>query len=181
VYFQGPAVLPCSDPMTSPFLWHLTDAAEQSSKCDKASTCRTCVVDSVAKKAEDRFIIHRLLPILATTASICFDHDSLQSRVTPSSLVSSTCSFSTWFIIRFSWCLGFSECFVANTMLLVFRVLQCLDIPRGASPPTSGGFSTTSWASPSNSPPRSFVSPGQIWRVSIQMLWLPTPVIPLFY
>ena len=42
----------------------------------------------VVKKVEHHFIIDRVLPILATTVSICFDHDSLQSRVKSSSLVS---------------------------------------------------------------------------------------------
>ena len=44
----------------------------------------TCFVDSDVKKAEQRFIMDRLLPLLATVVSICSDHDRLQSRVTPS-------------------------------------------------------------------------------------------------
>jgi hypothetical protein len=34
------------------------------------------------------------LPISATVASTCFDHNSLQSSVTPNGLVTSTCSNS---------------------------------------------------------------------------------------
>ena len=74
---------------------------EQWSRCDKTRTCGTCLVDS-AVNAEQRFIMDRLLHILATVVSICFVHDSLQSRVTPNRLVSSTCSISTLFITRFS-------------------------------------------------------------------------------
>ena len=75
---------------------------EQLSRCDKTRAYSTCLVDSVVKKAEHHFIIDRLLPILATTASMCFDHDSLQSSFSPSSLVISTCSISTSFITIFS-------------------------------------------------------------------------------
>ena len=64
VHIQGPAMLPCS--------------------------CRTCLVDSAVKKVEQHFIMDRLLPILATVVLICFAHDSLQSRDTSSSLVTST-------------------------------------------------------------------------------------------
>ena len=62
----------------------------------------------------------RRLPILATVVSTCFDHATLQSRVTPRSLVTLTCPISTLFIASFSWGLWFSEWFVANTMLLGF-------------------------------------------------------------
>ena len=48
---------------------------------------RTCLVDRVVEKAEQRFIMVSLLHILATVVSLCFDHASLQSRVTPSSAV----------------------------------------------------------------------------------------------
>ena len=43
--------------------------------CDKTRACKTCLVDSVVKKAEQRFIMDRLLPILATVKTICFVHD----------------------------------------------------------------------------------------------------------
>jgi hypothetical protein len=66
---------------------HMT---EQQSRCDKTRACRTCLVD---KKAEHRFIMDRLLPILAIVVSTSFDHDSLQSRVTPSSIFISTAQF----------------------------------------------------------------------------------------
>jgi hypothetical protein len=39
----------------------------------------TCLVDNAAKKAEEPFIMDRLLPIIANVVSICFDHDRLQS------------------------------------------------------------------------------------------------------
>ena len=79
---------------------HMT---EQQSKCDQTRACMTCLVDSAVKKEEHHFIMDRLLPILVTVVSICFDHDRLQSRVTPSSLVTSTCLISTLFITIFSW------------------------------------------------------------------------------
>lgn len=72
----------------------------------------------------------------------------------------------------------------------VLHIFQHLDISGGASPPTSGGFSTTSRPSvPAPKPhptvhpgQRSpFVPPGQILRVSLQMPWFPTPVLPLFH
>jgi hypothetical protein len=37
--------------------------------------CRTCLVDS-AVKAEQHFIMDRLLPILVTVVLIYFDHDN---------------------------------------------------------------------------------------------------------
>ena len=58
------------------------------------------------------------------SVSICFDHDSLQSSVTPSCLVISTCSISTLCITIFSRGLGFSECFAPNTMLLVLEIFR---------------------------------------------------------
>ena len=51
------------------------------------------LVDIVVKKAEQRFISDIILPVLATVVLICFVHDSLQSRVTPSSLVSQLAKF----------------------------------------------------------------------------------------
>uniref|UniRef100_A0A4W5P3I5 EMI domain-containing protein n=1 Tax=Hucho hucho TaxID=62062 RepID=A0A4W5P3I5_9TELE len=47
-------------------------------------------------RAEQCPIMDRPFPILATIESICFDHDRLLSRVTPRSLVSSTCSIATF-------------------------------------------------------------------------------------
>ena len=88
-------LVPCSEPIAiflSPSLWHLTTRLNSSPGAAKLA----CLVDSVVKKAEQSIII------LATVASICFDHDSLQSSVTPSSLVTSTCSISTLFITTFS-------------------------------------------------------------------------------
>jgi hypothetical protein len=43
-------------------------------------------------------LMDKLLPILEHVVSACFDHGSLQSRLTPSSLVTSTCPVSTLFI-----------------------------------------------------------------------------------
>ena len=71
---------------------HTTD---QEYRCDKTRACRTCLVDSAVKKAAHRFIMDRLLTILATVVSICFDNNSIQSSVTPSSLLTLTCSMST--------------------------------------------------------------------------------------
>ena len=68
--------------------------------------------------------MERLLPILATVVLTCFDHASLQSRITPSSLVTSTSSISTSFISLFSIALGFGEWFVPNTMLYVFEIFR---------------------------------------------------------
>ena len=76
------------------------------------------------KKAEHHFINARPLPVVTTIESVCFDHDSLQSKVTPSNLVSSTCSTATQFITRFSCGLEVRERFVPNTMLLVLAMFR---------------------------------------------------------
>jgi hypothetical protein len=49
---------------------------DQVYRCDKTRACRTCLIDSVVKKAAQHFIMDRLLPILATVVSICFDNNS---------------------------------------------------------------------------------------------------------
>ena len=54
------------------------------------SACWAFLIDWDIKKAEQCLIKDRPLPILVTIESTCFDHDSLLSRVTPSSSVSST-------------------------------------------------------------------------------------------
>ena len=91
---------------------------EQQSRCDKTRTCRTCLVDSAVNKVEQHFIMDRLLPRLLLYQYV------LTITVTPSSLVTSTCSIFTWFITRCSWGLVFSEWFVPNTMFLVFEIFR---------------------------------------------------------
>ena len=98
-----PSVLLCSEPIAiflSLSLWHPTTRLNSSPDVTKLWPLGP--LDRVVKKAEQHFIMDRLIPILATPVSTCFDLDGLQSRVTPSSLVTSTCSNSTLFITRFS-------------------------------------------------------------------------------
>ena len=64
----------------------------------------------------------RPIPILATIESICFDYDSFLSRVTPSSLVSSTCSIATSFNNGYKRGLALSEWFVPEIMHLLFEI-----------------------------------------------------------
>ena len=60
----------------SPSMWRL-DSSPGATKLGP-------VGPDIVVKAEQRFIMDRLRPILSTTASICFGHDSLHSRVTTS-------------------------------------------------------------------------------------------------
>jgi hypothetical protein len=62
---------------------------EQWSRCNKTRACRTYLVDSGVKKAEQRFIMDRLLPILVTVVSTCFDHD-----------ITSTCSILLQYLVE---------------------------------------------------------------------------------
>ena len=96
-------MLPCSEPIAiflSPFLWHLTTRLNSSPDVTKPEPVGR-LVDNAVKKVEQHFIMDILLPILATVVSIYFDHESLQSRVTPSSLVTSNYYIFTLFIARF--------------------------------------------------------------------------------
>ena len=52
----------------------------------------------VLLRRQSSSLLYRLLPILAMTGSICVEHDSLQSSVTPSSLVISTFSISHYLL-----------------------------------------------------------------------------------
>ena len=109
---QGPAVLPCSEQIAiinfRPSLWHLTASLSSSPGAAKLEPVGPALLISAVKKVEQCYIIDRLLSIFATVVSICFDHDSVQSRVTPRSVVTSTCSISTWCITRFN-CLYFHD------------------------------------------------------------------------
>ena len=76
--FMGQPCCPVLSQLQSFFVepYHMT---EQSSRCDKTRACRTCLVDGAVKKVEQRFIINRLLLILAANVvSICFDSFTIQ-------------------------------------------------------------------------------------------------------
>ena len=77
-----------------------------------------------AVMAEHLLNTDRPIPIFTISEYICFVHDSLQSKVTPSNLVSSTCSKATPFITRFSWGLERRKWFVPNTMLFVLEMFR---------------------------------------------------------
>ena len=80
---------------------HVTDTFPLcTSKCDIRAASGPVWLTEMSRrgmpyKAEECLIMDRPLPILVTIESICFDHDCVLSRVTPSSLVSSTCSIAT--------------------------------------------------------------------------------------
>ena len=77
------------------FLWHLTTRLNSSQGATKLGSVGPALLIVLLRRQS----IALLWTILATTVLICFDHDSLQSRVTPSSLVS-TCSISTLFYYK---------------------------------------------------------------------------------
>ena len=76
------------------------------------------------KKEEHLLTIDIILPIFCISKSICLYHDNLQSKVTPRSLVSYTCSTAKLFRTRFSGGLELNVCFVPNTMLLVLDMFR---------------------------------------------------------